>query len=582
MLGSILYSTALFLHVSPPRDSDGTGIAVWFGITYLLFFLCDTAASVPYYALKYELCTDNVERTKIFMYTIISSFFGIAIGVGMPAGLTQDSIGMQAGPALQVTMAHFCVIYVIGMWGAAFFIKEPVGSKDAKAKSFAAALTRVLTSKATRFFVGSETLEYSVTYVFSTMVTFYIYYVFIEPTGIADDYTNGIFWAGIYAILGFFFAGCCPPVWQMVYRRIGKRKAWQLQSLYNGFSNLVFLIPLRRRVGDPIINTSSSLMAVFILFNFFAFGGQFLMDSTLADVIDYDQMLYGERLDGVFASTAYFVPKAVGAFAAALPLTIIYSAGFIAPLQGCPGVEEEAALAAMAAANVTQCDALDIRNQPQTAGVQWIIRLLTGVLPALASMLALAFKVAFYLKPEHMDDVQKTMEALKKDPSVPTADPVTGKLITWLTDDMLTAEELTVKQKLDVFFPWSIEQAHGEGHFLGLRNRAARNVAIDLVCVVAAIIVTTATVASGWLTNRALNIVPTMGCICIGVGVTVSGILFPRLFAAQALHKRFGTNKEPYPSDLMQRYVARFSQAAQASQPKEISSTTINSAQIDA
>ena len=51
------------------------------------------------------------------------------------------------------------------------------------------------------------------------MVTFYIYYVFIEPTGIAVDYTNGIFWAGIYAILGFMFAGLCPPLWQMLYRK---------------------------------------------------------------------------------------------------------------------------------------------------------------------------------------------------------------------------------------------------------------------------------------------------------------------------------------------------------------------------
>ena len=108
---------------------------------------------------------------------------------------------------------------------------------------------------------------------------------------------------------------------------------------YRGVFCLVFLLPLANNY---------TLMTAFVLLNAFAFGGQFLMDSTLADVIDYDQMLYGERLDGIFASTAYFVPKAVGAFASALPLTIIYSVGFVEPLKGCPGANETAAMAAMA------------------------------------------------------------------------------------------------------------------------------------------------------------------------------------------------------------------------------------------
>ena len=81
---------------------------------------------------------------------------------------------------------------------------------------------------------------------------------------------------------------------------------------------------------------------------------------------------------------------------------------------------------------------------------------------------------------------------------------------------------------------------------------------IDLACIAAAVSVTVATVARGWLTDKALNIVPTMGCIFIGAGVTVSGILFPRLRTAQALHRRFQPGAEAYPKALLDRYVARF------------------------
>ena len=46
----------------------------------------------------------------------------------------------------------------------------------------------------------------------------------------------------------------------------------------------------------------------------------------------------------------------------------------------------------------------------------WTIRLLTGALPAVASIAALGFKRAFYLYPQHMPDVQKGIEALTNDP----------------------------------------------------------------------------------------------------------------------------------------------------------------------
>ena len=119
ILGPITYGTVIILHVSPNREWDSLTLSLWFGVTYLAFFLCDTAASVPYYSLKYELCTDNTERTRIFMFTVTASFIGLLIGTGMPAGLSFDSFGgMDAGLALQVTMLHFALIYTIGMWGS--------------------------------------------------------------------------------------------------------------------------------------------------------------------------------------------------------------------------------------------------------------------------------------------------------------------------------------------------------------------------------------------------------------------------------------------------------------------------------
>ena len=602
LLGPITYTLCIILHSAPPSslyaDSDSrralqtagdddenanTGVALYFGITYLLFFLCDTAASVPYYALKYELCSDNEERTRIFMWTIIASFLGLLIGNMMPAGL-ERVYDLDPGDAILATMWHFSIIYTLGMWGTALLIREPLvgaaaegggptitpavpeeagGAALAEArvqKSFAATFTRVASTRAMRYFVGSETLEYSVIYVAAAMITFFTNYIIINPTGLPADYLDGFFYSGVLGLLTFFIAAISGPPWWAVYKRIGKRKAWQLQSLYNGLTNLLFLV---------VPKGNLMLTAVFVVINAFAFGGQFLMDSTLADIIEYDAMLYGERLDGMFASTAYFVPKCVGAFANALPLTIIYTAGFVNPERGCPGADEPAALALLAASNVT-CEADDTRLQPQSAGVDWTIRLLTGLLPAAASVAAFGYKLAFYLRPEHMPDVQAAFEALKKDPRTPTRDPVTGMMVTWLTNDMLTPEEVAIKEKLDVFFPWSIARAAQEGHFRGLRRRAATSVALTAAFIAASLVMTIVTVSAGWLTDQRYAIIPTMGCIFIGVGFTVSAIVIPRLLAAQALHAK-GAG-DAFPAALLERYVDRFRAAG------EVTSSTTDGA----
>ena len=289
----------------------------------------------------------------------------------------------------------------------------------------------------------------------------------------------------------------------------------------------------------------------------------------------YDQMLYGERLDGMFASCAYFIPKAVGAFASALPLTILYSAQFDPPKQGCPAPTETAALSAYAAANLSltcsadvcvgACAALDIRNQPQSDGVLVIIRLLTGALPAIVSLLAAGFKIVFYLYPEHMPQVQHAIATLSKDPTTPLADPVTGQMVTWLTDDMCTDDEYAIKERLDVFFYSSIARAHTEGNFNGLHSRAVRNAVITVTFVTSAIAFSAYTVSLGWLRSPSLNIFPTVGCICIGLGCTVSAIIFPRLSAANHLKRCYGSGRpgsNPYPSEFLDRYIGRFKPGA--------------------
>ena len=128
-----------------------------------------------------------------------------------------------------------------------------------------------------RYFIASETLEYAVIYTFAAVLSLFVNYCIINPPGLPVDYSNGFFWTGVMGLASMAFAAITPPAWWWLYKRIGKRKAWMVQSLYNGFSNIIFLYPLANNIG---------LALVFGMVNAFAFGGHFIMDSTLADVIE--------------------------------------------------------------------------------------------------------------------------------------------------------------------------------------------------------------------------------------------------------------------------------------------------------
>ena len=60
--GCIPYGVMFFLFFTPPEGLGSFGISIYYGIFYILFYLGDTVATVPYDALGPELSTDYKVR----------------------------------------------------------------------------------------------------------------------------------------------------------------------------------------------------------------------------------------------------------------------------------------------------------------------------------------------------------------------------------------------------------------------------------------------------------------------------------------------------------------------------------------
>jgi MFS/sugar transport protein len=63
-------------------------------------------------------------------------------------------------------------------------------------------------------------------------------------------------------------------------------------------------------------------------------GGQFLVNTIMSDVIDYDEFLNGGRSEGAFSVFATLIPKFVAIPASAIPLALINLLGFRQPIAG--------------------------------------------------------------------------------------------------------------------------------------------------------------------------------------------------------------------------------------------------------
>merc|ERR1719440_2562335 len=115
------------------------------------------------------------------------------------------------------------------------------------------------------------------------------------------------------------------PIWYALLGYLGKHKAWMGMSLSHGIATLGFLF-----LGE---GAYAGLFAMAFL-NGFPLGAEFLNDSILADIVDYDEFLTANRKEATYFMAKSFIPKVVQIPAAVLPIAFLPSVGYIQPVSG--------------------------------------------------------------------------------------------------------------------------------------------------------------------------------------------------------------------------------------------------------
>jgi glycoside/pentoside/hexuronide:cation symporter, GPH family len=311
LIGAPLCGVAFFCLLNPPASLTGGRAAVWFGVTFILYFIFHTTCVLPHYALGPELTQDYNERSTLFAWRESFTILGTIVAAAAPGimeafHLTDRQVFFRLGIFFGVLLAVLYTLLVLN-------IKERPDFVARESNPLVPGVRRALRNRPFGILLASFVVGSISGAIPATMMPFFNAYV-ISPA-------NPNFWLSML-LLGYFgFGFISLPMWVAVARRVGKLNAY-LASFIFGITGGAAMFLLRP--GD------TWLLLVLICWAGIGFGaGLFLTPSMQADVIDYDELYTGKRREAQYTAFWSMLPKFVAIPSAAVPIAILASLGYI-------------------------------------------------------------------------------------------------------------------------------------------------------------------------------------------------------------------------------------------------------------
>jgi Na+/melibiose symporter-like transporter len=560
-----LYALCLIALLSASRvyageadpEQRATGLVVWFGVFFSAFYLCDTGANVPHSALGPELTDDQAERNSLFYVAGLFKMLGVLVAAVMPVAVqyklsgelgcaSEDSLASSAWPpcrlvakggGLQATALLLGGWYVVAVLGCCAVVRERPASLSAMTPPLVPSLMATLRNGPFMALLPTWVLDQLSTTLVTTMITYFYAYV-VQPqmcTECAAECTADAAGAAWYAAQperdargqptkSLLFSGCrsafwcgtsgwiglsivvlicaavaSQPCWLYLTRRLEKRNVWLLFNVVNAMTALLFIA----------VDEGNPLLCVLVVgVNGIPLGAQFLTESIVADVIDYDEFLTGVRSEGRFTIGQSLLPKMVSVPASTIPLTILVVLGFAPPdAQG--------------------------RPQPQAPAVTSFIRAVFFGLPFFCCVLSCALKLRFPIKTEAIRRQIREGCALHAQ-GLPAVDPLSGRIVQPI--ELLPAEQRE-QWRLDFFYLKQLEQLYMRGSRPLIRRmrRNRREAALSLALSVA---LCATGLARGWVRTQRLAWLCTFSAISGGLSLCLLLLSHARLVAALDLQQR--------------------------------------------
>lgn len=297
---------------APPRfiveSSWEPALALWVGVSALLFFSAYTAFEVPHMSLGAELSMDRVQRNRIFGARQIARTATMLVAYTGGVYVIRN-----ADTARLTSMVVICsLLIVVGiLWGARKLPPERPDFQGRGSQNPVRAITDVWSNRHARLLLFVFFIESIGAGGLGVLYPFFIDFVLMLDHPIAMP-------ALLMSHVGAALVSI--PVWVRLAGRFEKRRLWLFAMLQSAIGYGMFFLVGE---GDWAIAVVSSILT----------GTAGACASTLgqalkADIIDVDEYQTGERKEGAYFSAWTFVSKLAGGIMVWVVGTSFAAAGF--------------------------------------------------------------------------------------------------------------------------------------------------------------------------------------------------------------------------------------------------------------
>ncbi len=293
LMGAIPAALFFFFVFSPPANLSGGGIAVFFTVSFLLFFTFRTVWETPYFALAPELTLDYDERTRLSAYQQVFATLGDILGTMAPvlAPIALAGIFVRGRSDYSLLGLFVAVLAVASALFTYVGTREnPTLSKTSRL-SFTKSLLTTLRNRPYVLLVLTSTCTAIANYTNIAVIRYLIKYWFRMEQWEWLFFTA--FFVGVFASI---------PLWIRVVNRTGKKAAYIVTMLV--YAALLWLILALKQTDYVIFGIAMVVAGAFNIALWLISG------SIVPDIIEWDQLRVGERREGAYYGIWTLIRKA--------------------------------------------------------------------------------------------------------------------------------------------------------------------------------------------------------------------------------------------------------------------------------
>ena len=271
--------------------------------SFILFDTFHTLTGTAYSAMTAEITEDYAERTSLSTYRMVFSVIGYIAGAGvsgMLADIFANTFGISVAQGWSLVALTFGVLGGISMLIPGLFLKyEPaVESKPSELPPFKSIISTFKNKPFVMYVIITSIMSISFTMV-TTMLNYYIaHQVHMEESGLFV----------MLAMMGTL-AVFLVPCGMLSSGKLGKANTYALGLTIASVALIgVFLLP----------KGPTNLVYILAAIAGLGFSAQWVCPhSMIPDVIEYDELMTGERREGVYYGVHATSGKITGALASA-------------------------------------------------------------------------------------------------------------------------------------------------------------------------------------------------------------------------------------------------------------------------